>query len=84
MPGAARIFCGVGFAMGDLGLPELLVIALIILLLFGSRRIPEAARGLGEGIRNFKAGMRGDERREPEARPRDEAERRAEKLAADQ
>lgn len=66
--------------MGDLGLPELLVIALIILVLFGSKRIPEAARGLGEGIRNFKAGMRGDDRREHEGRRRDDAERREEKL----
>jgi sec-independent protein translocase protein TatA len=66
--------------MGDLGLPEILVIALIILVLFGSKRIPEAARGLGEGIRNFKAGMRGDDRREREDHRRDDAERRAEQL----
>lgn len=66
--------------MGDLGLPEILVIALIILVLFGSKRIPEAARGLGEGIRNFKAGMRGDDRRESEVGRRDDAEQRAEQL----
>lgn len=66
--------------MGDLGLPELLVIVLIILVLFGSKRIPEAARGLGEGIRNFKTGMRGDDRHEHEDRRRDDAERREEKL----
>jgi sec-independent protein translocase protein TatA len=46
-------------------MPELLIIALIIIVLFGARRIPELAKGLGEGIRNFKAGMRGgDEPRE--------------------
>ena len=66
--------------MGDLGLPEILVIALIILVLFGSKRIPEAARGLGEGIRNFKVGMRGDDRRTSEARQGDDAEHRAEQL----
>ncbi|HMG32546.1 MAG TPA: twin-arginine translocase TatA/TatE family subunit [Blastocatellia bacterium] len=52
--------------MGPLGMPELLIIALIIIVLFGARRIPELAKGLGEGIRNFKAGMRGDEQKEIE------------------
>jgi sec-independent protein translocase protein TatA len=50
--------------MGPLGMPELLIIALIIIILFGARRIPEVAKGLGEGIRHFKTGMRGDETRE--------------------
>jgi sec-independent protein translocase protein TatA len=52
--------------MGPLGMPELLIIALIIIILFGARRIPEVAKGLGEGIRHFKSGMRGDENREIE------------------
>jgi sec-independent protein translocase protein TatA len=59
--------------MGDLGLPELLVLAVLLILLFGARRIPEAMRGLGEGIRSFKSGLRGDERGKED---RDEAERR--------
>lgn len=50
--------------MGPLGMPELLIIALIIIILFGARRIPEVAKGLGEGIRHFKSGMRGDDPRE--------------------
>ena len=50
--------------MGPLGMPELLIIALIIIILFGARRIPELAKGLGEGIRNFKTGIRGDDPRE--------------------
>ncbi|MBR5787578.1 MAG: twin-arginine translocase TatA/TatE family subunit [Muribaculaceae bacterium] len=46
-----------------LGTQELLIIALIVLLLFGARKIPELMRGVGKGIRSFKEGMKdaGDE-----------------------
>jgi sec-independent protein translocase protein TatA len=40
--------------MGSLGVPELLIILLVVLILFGAKRIPELARGLGKGIREFK------------------------------
>ena len=40
-----------------LGIPELLVIALLILLLFGGSKIPELMHGLGKGIRSFKKGL---------------------------
>ena len=40
---------------------ELLVIALIVLLLFGGKKIPELAKGLGSGIKNFKKAMNDDE-----------------------
>jgi sec-independent protein translocase protein TatA len=43
---------------GSLGLPELLLIALIIVLLFGVNKLPRLGRGLGEGIRNFKESLR--------------------------
>jgi len=40
---------------------ELLVIVLVVLLLFGGRKIPELMKGLGVGMREFKKGMRGDD-----------------------
>jgi sec-independent protein translocase protein TatA len=42
----------------NLGTPELLVILVIVMLLFGARRIPDLMKGFGEGIRSFKEGMR--------------------------
>jgi len=39
---------------GSLGIPELIIILVIILLLFGASRLPEIGRGLGKGIKNFK------------------------------
>jgi len=45
---------------GSLGLPELLLIAFIIVLLFGANKIPEVFRGLGKGIKSFKEEMKKD------------------------
>lgn len=39
---------------GSIGTPELLMIMLVVLLLFGSKRLPELARGIGKGIRQFR------------------------------
>ena len=47
--------------MGNLGLPEILIILAILILIFGTSRIPELGRGLGEGIRNFKKSLKGTE-----------------------
>ncbi|MBP5409797.1 MAG: twin-arginine translocase TatA/TatE family subunit [Prevotella sp.] len=44
--------------MFGLGTTEILVIALIILLLFGGRKIPELMKGLGKGVKSFKDGMK--------------------------
>ncbi len=47
---------------------EILFIALIVLLFFGGRKIPELMKGIGKGIRSFKEGMNGDdEKPEPKA-----------------
>jgi sec-independent protein translocase protein TatA len=46
---------------GSLGLPEILFLLLLVVFLFGARRIPEIARGLGEGIRGFRASVRGED-----------------------
>ena len=46
--------------IGNLGAGEIIVIALIVLLLFGGRKIPELMKGIGRGIRSFKEGARGD------------------------
>ncbi len=43
--------------IGNLGLPEILIILLIVLLLFGAKRIPEVAGSLGKGINEFKRNM---------------------------
>ena len=44
--------------MFGLGLQEILIIALIVLLLFGGKKIPELMKGLGEGVKSFKEGMK--------------------------
>jgi len=46
--------------MSSLGWPELLVIGLIVVVLFGSKKIPDVAKGLGEAIRNFKTSVKSE------------------------
>ena len=50
--------------MFGLGVNEILVIALIVLLLFGGKKIPELMNGLGKGVKSFKDGMNGDQKSE--------------------
>jgi sec-independent protein translocase protein TatA len=54
-----------GRMLRSIGLPELLVILVVAVLLFGGKKIPEVAKGLGEGIRNFKDSLKGDSQTTP-------------------
>lgn len=47
--------------MFGIGFQEIVVIALVVLLLFGGKKIPELMKGLGKGVRSFKDGMNGKE-----------------------
>jgi len=54
--------------IGKLGLPELLLILVIALLIFGPSKLADLGKGLGEGIRNFKSSMKdgeGDQEKKP-------------------
>jgi sec-independent protein translocase protein TatA len=46
---------------GKLGIPELLIILVIVILIFGANRLPEIGRGIGRGIRNFKDATKNDQ-----------------------
>ena len=45
------------FLFLNLGAGEIIIIALVVLLLFGGKKIPELMRGLGKGVKSFKSGM---------------------------
>lgn len=47
--------------LGNLGIGEIVIIALIVLLLFGGKKIPELMKGIGKGVKSFKDGMKGIE-----------------------
>jgi sec-independent protein translocase protein TatA len=57
--------------MGRIGIGELLIIALIAVLLFGAGRISDIGKSLGEGIKNFKKGIRDDEPPKDGTKPED-------------
>jgi sec-independent protein translocase protein TatA len=49
---------------GFIGMPELLLLGLVALLLFGPKKLPEMGRGLGKGLREFKESVSGDHKHE--------------------
>jgi len=51
---------------GFIGVPELLLLGIVVLLVFGPKRLPEMGRSLGRGMREFKDSVTGDNRPEPE------------------
>lgn len=58
--------------LGNLGTGEIIIIALVVLLLFGGKKIPELMRGIGKGVKSFKEGMNDIEKQinaEPEETP---------------
>lgn len=60
---------------GNLGAGEIIVIALIVLLLFGGKKIPELMKGIGKGVRSFKEGMNNIEKdiENPDPDPKDKS-----------
>lgn len=48
--------------IGGIGMQEVLLIALVVLLFFGGKKIPELMKGIGKGVRSFKEGMNGLEK----------------------
>ncbi len=54
----------------ELGIPELVVILLVVLLLFGPSRLPQAGAGLGKAIRGFKDAMAGKDEKDEDETPR--------------
>ena len=46
---------------GSLGLPELLIILLIVIIIFGANKLPQLGKGIGQGLRNFKESVKGEE-----------------------
>ncbi len=70
--------------MGNLGVPELLLILLVILVFFGSKKIPELAQGLGKGIREFRKASREIERDDEDDAPKLEEPKRIEPRAPEQ
>ncbi|MDR2955590.1 MAG: twin-arginine translocase TatA/TatE family subunit [Prevotella sp.] len=45
--------------LGNLGTGEIIIIAIVVLLLFGGKKIPELMKGIGKGVKNFKDGVNG-------------------------
>ena len=50
--------------VGPLGIPELAIIVVVILLIFGARRLPEIGTSMGKGIRTFKIALMGEDEKE--------------------
>jgi sec-independent protein translocase protein TatA len=65
--------------MGQLGLPELIIIGIIALLIFGPKKLPDLGAGLGKAIRDFKGAISGAESDEEKKEKKEEKEEKKEK-----
>lgn len=62
--------------MGNFGITEIILILLVVVLLFGGRKIPELMKGIGQGLRDFKKASRvDDESDKKDAEPKDDSEK---------
>lgn len=59
---AAPLMAALPLFLGSIGMPELLVLLAILMLMFGASKLPQIGRGLGEGISNFKKGLKSDDK----------------------
>jgi len=95
LPQLAQSFTGFDFLAWAVGWQEILVIVVVVLILFGGRKIPELARGIGRGMREFKREMRGvkedfdeamkeEEEEEPRPRPKKKRKRPVEESYEDE
>ena len=69
---------------GSIGMPELIIGLVVILLLFGAKRVPELARGLGSGVREFKKGQQDGEVEKKEEEEKEDEQLEASKNGKDE
>jgi sec-independent protein translocase protein TatA len=62
--------------MFGLGTQELLIILVLVLIVFGAGKLPQVGSALGKGIKNFKQGVRGEEKEEKDSKERDDKEQK--------
>lgn len=68
---------------GFIGLPELLILGVVVLLIFGPKRLPEMGRSMGRGLREFKESVSGDSKAETAIDEADELELTVRSLTAE-
>lgn len=64
---------------GNIGLPEILIILVVIILLFGAKKIPELAKGLGQGLKEFRKASKDVEKEKPNPPAADNTGKKEEK-----